>query len=308
MFKELGGLNSWNLKKVSKIEEQAQKRSLLPTLGIELEVPVTFNFKELGQNCINIRLKQLTGYPGSGIYHEFRTPPSYSVCAQVGFLTGLMDLGFIPFENGSNDKPLSEQAVINQGLYSLHCNIGIFSDISSKVSLQPSSVAYSSMINNAKLLARAAGLGFSSPDRIKRRKTRIEVKIQTDVSETTKTTSVNSGRIEYRMGGFGNIYCLRNLQVLQVLSACLLSNARNNIPEICGGNPILDQIWQDFCSGFQPILSNLDESDINKIFISNSKDETEEGFKKCSEQGIPEKLRYLLESSYRQAILIIHQS
>ncbi len=151
--------------------DAAQSHNILPTIGIEVEVPQIpmrfdyettalkyaefFDAMNMPRNRSNERLKNIKSR------WEFSPKPSYSAQVQARILSELIQGKFIPHLENSK-KPEDVRQYLDENLVSLHINLG--NPPQNQGELMPS--------KDAEILSRALAIGYTSTLRLEHRKTK----------------------------------------------------------------------------------------------------------------------------------------
>jgi len=217
-------------------KEAANYENSLPTIGIEIEVPIRDSRF----------LKQIIAvFDGLCFYqyhpendqnekpelYELATHFSYSALTQAKILQELAKLGFVPLEpipKNQNSNSAFNFRIPKDNILSLHINIGM-----------PEKIVDSGDFSNTNfqidlsLINQAIALAFTSPERLTNRKTAHSLAVKSDASPSKKTEdsslkmiAKNFSRVELRAGEFRNQSTYEMLLKTQRLMAILFSRQK----------------------------------------------------------------------------------
>ncbi len=263
-------LSNWRteFERVNQEESWAKNpRNILPAMGLELEVPEQTVSPEESNA---LKLLGIDNSPETNYrkWHEIRTGYSYSGMAQAYTLHEIYEfkdkahLGIVREIIKKDTDTGSEPANKGGGVYypdsdsfatSLHVNFGVPDWVNKKDDLEENS--------GLKLLSAIVGCAFTSPDRIRERKTRGAVRQKEDALESTKNTSDSpaSGenrfvRFELRIPEFKDASIYRMLiEVQYIVSAFMCGVAQEEKKDPLKEN--LSKTWDLFVHEATELLS-----------------------------------------------------
>lgn len=191
-------------------EGEAEKKLILPTIGIEIEIPGKFEKITTLQDHDFFDATQKLGIPaGYDQIYEFATGYSYSAKTQSMLAHELIRGGFIQTKTKEGKNQID-----GKGDFSLHVNLGF-----------PNKFVSSKLEAAADVLTNALTYGFTSPERLKKRKTSTRVNFElAEAAQQSTDSKDNWKRLEIRSLEVRDETLYRLLSEAQLLGAALFSN------------------------------------------------------------------------------------
>ncbi len=241
------------------LEKKAEEDPLLPTIGVEIEVPSDFPVDEKYFSATEY-LDIPNGYDQAW---EFACKFSYSASTQNFLVHELIRGGFIETEEQQERKKIR-----GSGDFSLHVNLGLPLELTAYLN-NPKNItkdqAYNEYGERADRLVNALTYGFSSQERLNNRKTKIRMNLTNYAEKSKKRSSATAeeqpeqwSRLEIRSLELRDLTFYRMLKEAQLLAAALFSRSL----EVGGKEETglsrawkLSKAWNDFESKVDEILS-----------------------------------------------------
>ena len=278
-------------------EREAEASLFLPTIGVEVEVPSKFDVNN--ELC---RATEELGIPkDSDESWEFSTDFSYSAHTQSALVHELIRGGFIETEN---DKEENGKKIRGSGDFSMHVNIGIYPEIQ-ELLYKGDHQFRSKFENAADTLVNALTYGFTSPDRLDKRKTSSRLDISKDSESGKKKRSsrepnadLKTKRIEIRSLEVRDKTVYRLLSEAQLVGETLLSSF---LEERSGANVDLSEVWEQFEKRVRDVLKreNINREDID--------DDKEKAIEKLKRTNVRQEMRDALSEAAREAGYVIEK-
>lgn len=241
------------------LEKKAEEDPLLPTIGVEIEVPYDFPVDEKYFSATEY-FDIPNGYDEAW---EFACKYSYSASTQNLLVHELIRGGFIETEEQQERKKIR-----GSGDFSLHVNLGLPLELTAYLN-NPKNItkdqANKEYGDRADRLVNALTYGFSSQKRLDKRKTKTRMKLTNDAEKSKKRSSATAeeqreqwSRLEIRSLELRDLTFYRMLKEAQLLAAALFSRSL----EVGGKEETglsrawkLSKAWNDFESKVDEILS-----------------------------------------------------
>ncbi len=248
-----------------------KKRSILPTIGIELEVPEKSVSYNLAGMCIEIGIP--SGTDSYSVF-EFRPDYSYSADVQARILHDLEKL--IKFPPEKDVKYLEEYAP-------LHVNLGIPEQLKDDPELYQESLLLSDLVS----------LSFVSSGRISGKKWFPSYRIQP--LEKYERTEHSGLRLEIRTPSFEDVQDYRMLLEVQFLASAMISFLKEKSGQRIGKKEILlSTLWSEL----KDELNAFQEKNSRKLLVPELKVDDEE---------LEAKMQDIFNKYSREAIKIINE-
>lgn len=280
-------------------KDLANPKNPLPTIGVELEAPITQEVMRLRDVLSRFDIKHNDEYE---VLYEASPSFSYSPKIQAMILQELAKIGFVPMgatldpKYHHNSDNLSGYKIDHEVPLSLHINLGL--SCFSKYS-QPDGY-YKDM----EILSDSLTLAYTSPERIKNKKRKIAFDHNKPAVTSEKIAKLSSHilpiRLELKAAEFRDASSYRALYDAQYLGAALNSFIAKNISpsESISVDSELPQIYEDFMEEAN-ILFEKYQHNLGQTFESDKERQKTAFLMKSSD--IQASFKHLL-SKYRRLI------
>lgn len=197
------------MKHLSRLEEQSQRDGILPTIGVEIEVPKTKRVKRFKKYLkdLGIRNEDAQANQNGVDLWEFNPTFSYNSFTQARILQEFVEIGIIPITGNQIPKDTS---------LSLHINIGVLEELEEWLGEH---------IAQTRILNELLTYSYTSPKRLKSRKT------STSLTWNKSALPIRGRRmftrIEMRATEFKDASGYRMLAEAQEIWTCLFAFIKN---------------------------------------------------------------------------------
>ncbi len=234
-------------KKINKLseteKEYSHENNFLPTIGIELEVPL----KDLTYEDISV-LNQLKIHNESaedefGLLWEVNPSFSYSPSVQSRIIQELAEMNAIPlkFDKRKRNPHLKRVSEKTEDILSLHINFGIPIK-TTRQQLERGFLVPSFLVNDL------LNYAFTSPKRITNRKTSTSLRFVHDAEDSEKNKNFTNLRLELRASEFRDYPTYRLIAESQKIIALFIAHMKFNLGdrEMNDKEKLLAQLWGGF--------------------------------------------------------------